>query len=157
MPTIEIHEPLTHDSLRRLTDAVVDADDAMLTVFIDSAGGPVSTALALRVLFRVSRIPIRTVCTGVAVGGAALLLASGSAGRRCLLPKAQVSLGRPGGPDDKERRIDDAVLDDPMFFHELAAATRADRAALEALGDGRWLSAHQAVELGFADSVVEAP
>jgi ATP-dependent protease ClpP protease subunit len=70
-----------------------------------------------------------------------------------IAPGARVSLGRPSGEGAKTITTDDVVLDDPMFFHELAQATGADRGALERLGDGRWLSAHEAVELGFADCV----
>jgi ATP-dependent Clp protease protease subunit len=149
---IELREPLTHEALNRVTDAILASHDEVVRLVIDSPGGPVSTALAFRTLLRTCAAPVVTVCAGEAVGGAALLLASGS--RRYMLAGARVSLGRPGGPDDKERAIDDAVLDDPLFFHELATATGADRAALEAIADGRWLSAHEAVELGFADRVV---
>jgi ATP-dependent Clp protease protease subunit len=152
VPVIDLCEPLTDAALRRIVDEVLEADGEV-TLRIDSPGGPTSTALALRVVLRTSSVPIRTVCVGEAVGGAALLLASGAAGRRVIAPGARVSLGRPSGEGAKTLTTDDVVLDDPMFFHELSQATGADRGALERLGDGRWLSAHEAVELGFADCV----
>ena len=153
--TIDLREPLTDATLRRVVEEVLAASPGEITLEIDSPGGPTSTSLALRVLLRTASAPIRTVCTGIAVGGAALILASGAAGRRCMARHARLSLGRPAERDSKVLTTDDVVLDDPMFFHELAAATGADRAALERLGDGRWLNAHEAMELGFADVITE--
>jgi ATP-dependent Clp protease protease subunit len=155
MTTIDLREPLTDATLRRVVEEVLAAPPGEITIEIDSPGGPTSTSLALRVLLRTASAPIRTLCTGVAVGGAALVLASGAAGRRAMAPRARLSLGRPADRDAKVLTTDDVVLDDPMFFHELASATGADRAALERIGDGRWLSAHEAVELGFADVVLD--
>ncbi len=152
MTTIELCEPITDLAMRRIVDELLAAGDE-ITLRIDSPGGPTSTSLALRVVLRTSLVPVRTVCVGEAVGGAALLLASGAVGKRLLERHARISLGRPAAPGSKTISTDDVVLDDPMFFHELASATGADRAALERLGDGRWLSAHEAIELGFADGI----
>jgi ATP-dependent Clp protease protease subunit len=153
MTTIELREPITDGALRRVVDELLAAEDEV-TLRIDSPGGPTSTSLALRMLLRTSLVAVHTLCVGEAVGGAALVLASGAVGRRALLDSARVSLGHPASADAKTISTDDVILDDPLFFHELAAATGADRDALERLGDGRWLSAHEAVELGFADHVL---
>src|ERR687886_460920 len=63
--------------------------------YINSPGGSVSSTLAIYDTMQFLECPIVTYCMGMAASGAAILLASGSKGRRHALPHAKVMIHQP--------------------------------------------------------------
>ncbi|MDH5721031.1 MAG: ATP-dependent Clp endopeptidase proteolytic subunit ClpP [Spirochaetia bacterium] len=66
-------------------------------VYINSPGGYISSGLAIYDTMQLIRPPIRTVCLGQAASVAALILASGTKGKRSALPNARILLHQPLG------------------------------------------------------------
>jgi len=60
--------------------------------YINSPGGVLTSALAIYDTMQYIKCPVSTVCIGSAASGAAVLLSTGSKGRRFSLPNAQIML-----------------------------------------------------------------
>ncbi len=68
---------------------------AAIKLGIDSAGGSLSSALAVRDVVRHISAPVVTLSTGSAVGPSCLILASARRGARWALPGAKIALSEP--------------------------------------------------------------
>lgn len=68
-----------------------------ISLYINSPGGAVDDTLALYDTMRFLSSPVATYCIGRAYSGAALLLCSGTSGRRFALPHAKVMIHQPYG------------------------------------------------------------
>ena len=60
--------------------------------YINSPGGVLTSALAIYDTMQYIKCPVSTVCIGAAASGAAVLLGTGTKGRRFSLPNAQIML-----------------------------------------------------------------
>lgn len=66
-----------------------------LTLYVNCDGGSASATLAVYDSIQYLRCPVATLCVGQARGGASLILAAGSAGRRAALPNAHMLVRQP--------------------------------------------------------------
>jgi len=66
-------------------------------LYINSPGGVVTSTLAIYDTMQYVNSDVSTICIGQAASGAALLLASGAAGKRFALPHSRVLLHQPAG------------------------------------------------------------
>jgi ATP-dependent Clp protease protease subunit len=71
--------------------------DKDVSLFINSPGGVVTAGLAIYDTMHYIRCDVSTICIGQAASAAALLLASGSAGKRYALPNSRVLIHQPHG------------------------------------------------------------
>jgi ATP-dependent Clp protease, protease subunit len=65
--------------------------------YINSPGGSITAGLAIYDAMQVIRPPVRTYCIGQCCSMGALLLASGSKGKRMALPNSRVMIHQPSG------------------------------------------------------------
>jgi ATP-dependent Clp protease protease subunit len=65
--------------------------------YINSPGGSVTATLAMLDTINYVRPDVSTVCVGIAASGAAILLSSGTKGKRYALPNAEVMIHQPWG------------------------------------------------------------
>jgi len=70
-------------------------DDIFL--YINSPGGSVTSGMAIYDTINYIKSDVRTICVGMAASMAAFLLASGTHGKRCCLPNAEVMIHQPLG------------------------------------------------------------
>lgn len=63
-----------------------------ISIYINSPGGVVSSALAMYDAMQHVRSDVSTVCVGMAASGAALLMAAGAKGKRYALPNSEIML-----------------------------------------------------------------
>jgi ATP-dependent Clp protease protease subunit len=68
-----------------------------VTIYINSPGGVVTSALAVLDTMRYIHCDVATLCLGQACSAASLLLCSGTKGKRYILPNARVMLHQPSG------------------------------------------------------------
>lgn len=71
--------------------------DKDISIYINSPGGVVTAALAMYDTMQYIKPDVSTICIGQAASAGALLLASGSAGKRYALPNARVLIHQPHG------------------------------------------------------------
>jgi ATP-dependent Clp protease protease subunit len=132
-----------------------------ITLHLNCPAADPRAALAVYDLMQSVRSAVRTLCLGVAVGGAALVLAGGVPGGRAALPNARISLHDPrqkltgtlGELDVQTREL----LRLRQQIHELVAKhtgqprERVERDAEREL----WLSAAEARVYGLIDEVLQ--
>ncbi len=71
--------------------------DREISVYINSPGGSVYAGLTIYDAMQYVRPEIQTMCVGIAVAMAALLLAGGTKGKRMSLPNAKILIHQPAG------------------------------------------------------------
>ncbi len=71
--------------------------DREISVYINSPGGSVYAGLTIYDAMQYVRPEIQTMCVGIAVAMAALLLAGGTKGKRMALPNAKILIHQPAG------------------------------------------------------------
>lgn len=88
--------PLDESNTEVIIASLLFLDDTMpghdIELRIDSPGGALGDVMAICDTIRDLKTPVSTVCTGRAVGGAALVLAAGKPGARRVYPRATVQL-----------------------------------------------------------------
>ena len=77
----------------------LDSEDSSkdISLYINSPGGSVTAGLAIYDTMQYLHSKVQTICMGQAASMAALLLASGSEGKRFMLPSARVMIHQPWG------------------------------------------------------------
>jgi len=71
--------------------------DKDIYVYINSPGGSVSSTIAIYDTIQYIRSDVSTICIGMAASGAALILASGTKGKRFALPNSRIMVHQPLG------------------------------------------------------------
>ena len=134
--------------------------DAPVTLYVNSATGPLDPALSLHGAMQLVSCPIATVCTGVAAGAAVLLVGAGAPGRRAALPHARfvVRLPAPTGQGDLAAAAEEVARTRQTLVELLAAATHHPEETVRSdLERGRFMTSRQAVEWGLIDEVLDQP
>ncbi len=65
--------------------------------YINSPGGSITSGMAIYDTMNYIKSDVRTICIGMAASMAAFLLASGTTGKRCSLPNAEIMIHQPLG------------------------------------------------------------
>ncbi len=68
-----------------------------ISLYINSPGGSVTSALAILDTMNHIKPEVSTVCVGIAASAGALLLSAGQKGKRLILPNAEVMIHQPWG------------------------------------------------------------
>lgn len=71
--------------------------DKDIYVYINSPGGSVTSTVAIYDTIQYIRSDVSTICVGMAASGAALILASGTNGKRFALPNSRIMVHQPLG------------------------------------------------------------
>lgn len=69
--------------------------EAELTIYVNCDGGTAESTLAVYDTMQFLRCPVATLCVGQARGGASMILATGTPGRRAALPNAHMLVRQP--------------------------------------------------------------
>lgn len=109
----DIYSRLLEDRIVFLTDEIndVSADiivaqliflegkdpDKDISMYINSPGGSVTSALAIYDTMNYIKCDVSTICTGLAASAAAFILSSGAKGKRFALPNSEVMIHQPLG------------------------------------------------------------
>lgn len=131
-----------------------------ISLYINSPGGSVDDTMAVYDTIQFVSSPIATFCIGRAQSGAALILASGTKGKRYTLPHAKVMLHQPwGGVSGQAADIQiqaEEILNAKKMINEiLAKHTGQDiKKIAEETERDRYLSAEQALGYGIIDEVL---
>ena len=135
--------------------------DKDISLYINSPGGVVYAGLAIYDAMQFVRPDVRTICYGVGMSMAALLLAGGAAGKRSALPNARILIHQPtGGFEGQATDIEiharetlaiRAKLDQIYAKHTGQTKKRVH----EDMERDRFFTAAEAAEYGLIDSVIE--
>jgi ATP-dependent Clp protease protease subunit len=132
-----------------------------IALYINSPGGSVSAGMAIYDTMQYIKPDVATYCVGQAASMAAVLLASGSKGKRTVLPNSRVLIHQPwlsglqGQQSDIEIHARDMFmmrdrLDEILAYHTGKSKEEVHRDTER----DRILSAKEAVEYGLVDRVM---
>jgi len=132
-----------------------------ISFYINSPGGVVSAGLAIYDTMQYIRSPVSTVCIGQAASMGSLLLCAGAKGKRYALPNARVMVHQPsGGAQGQATDIEIQAREilslrkrlNEIYVHHTGQPIEAIERKLER---DSYMSAHESMEFGIVDEVVE--
>lgn len=132
-----------------------------IMLYINSPGGTVYDALAIYDTMQYIKPDIQTIGIGVQASAAAILLSSGTKGKRSLLPHATVMIHQPrGGSEgvitDQEIRLKESLRVKKLMTEIMAKNTGHKLAKIHAdMERDYWMTATEAKKYGLVDSIIE--
>jgi ATP-dependent Clp protease, protease subunit len=136
--------------------------DRDIYMYINSPGGSVYDALAIYDTMKYVKSDIQTVGIGVQASAAAVLLSSGTKGKRYLLPNSTVMIHQPssgtrGKVTDQEIDLRESLrvkrlLEKIMSDNTGQTITRVNKD----LERDNWMTAEMAVKYGIADKIINS-
>ena len=141
----------------------LDAADAGkdINVYINSPGGSVYAGLGIYDTMQFIQSDVSTICTGMAASMAAVLLVSGTEGKRSALPHSRVMIHQPlGGAQGQASDIEITAREIQKLKKELytiiAEHSHTDYDKVWADSDrDYWMTAEEAREYGMIDNVLK--
>ncbi|MGV9006533.1 MAG: ATP-dependent Clp protease proteolytic subunit [Brevundimonas sp.] len=132
-----------------------------ISMYINSPGGQVTSALAIYDTMQYIKSPVSTVCMGMAASAGSLILTAGAPGQRIALPNARVMVHQPSGgfrgqASDIVRHAEDIVetkkrLNEIYVHHTGRTYEEVERT----LDRDHFMDAKQAKDWGIIDHVYE--
>ena len=136
--------------------------DKDISLYINSPGGSVSAGLAIYDTMQYIKPDVQTVCLGQAASAAAILLASGTKGKRLMLPNARVLIHQPaidqgfGKATEIEIQAKEMLRMREWLEETLAKHTGQDVEKIRRdIEVDTFLTAPEAKEYGIVDEVLE--
>jgi len=136
--------------------------DANISIYINSPGGVITSGMAIYDTMQFVGCPVATYCLGQAASMAAVLLAAGTKGRRCVLPNSRLMIHQPHGgargtATDISIQADEILrmrqrLNEILAHHTGQTVQRIE----EDVDRDRFMSAAEAVAYGLADQIIES-
>ena len=131
-----------------------------IQLYINSPGGEVTAGLAIYDTMKYIKSDVSTICVGMAASMGAVLLASGTKGKRFALPNADIMIHQPSGgaqgmASDIEITAKKIIETKKQLNKILAEATGQSLKVIERDTDrDRWLNAEEAMKYGLVDHVI---
>ncbi|WP_339872729.1 ATP-dependent Clp protease proteolytic subunit [Brevundimonas sp.] len=132
-----------------------------ISMYINSPGGQVTSALAIYDTMQYIKSPVSTVCMGMAASAGSLILTAGEPGQRIALPNARVMVHQPSGgfrgqASDIVRHAEDIVETkkrlNEIYVHHTG---RTYEEVEKTLDRDHFMDAKQAKDWGIIDHVYE--
>jgi ATP-dependent Clp protease, protease subunit len=132
-----------------------------ISLYVNSPGGSAYAGMAIYDAMQHVRPDVRTVCCGIGMSAAALILTGGAGGKRFALPHAKMmihqgSAGFRGAPSDIQIAARE-IAETTRQMAELIAR-HSDRTVTQVMDDidrDRFMTPAEAVEYGLIDAVLE--
>jgi ATP-dependent Clp protease protease subunit len=136
--------------------------DRDISLYINSPGGVAHAGMAIYDAIQYVKPDVRTICYGIGMSAAAMILAGGAAGKRFALPHARVmihqgSAGFRGTPADIQ--IAAKEIEETTRLMAEAIARHSGRELDQVLRDidrDYFMAPEEAIEYGLIDSVIES-
>ena len=156
----EIDDQVANLVVGQLLHLESDDPDKDISLYINSPGGVVYSGLAIYDTMQFIRPDVQTICFGVAMSMASLLLAGGAPGKRYALPNCRILIHQPSGGFQGQ------ASDIEIHAREtIALRRRVDEIYAQHTGQpveqvhedmerDRYLTADQAAEYGLVDRVI---
>ena len=136
--------------------------DKDISLYINSPGGSVYDGLAIYDTMQYVNCDIRTICIGMAASMGQFLLCAGAPGKRLSLPHSRILMHQPSIGGMQGQASDIAIQAEQIIYTKKTLAERIafhtgqplERIELDSDRD-RWFTAHEALEYGFIDAVIE--
>jgi len=158
----EISPPVAGVLIMRLLELHAKAQNRDIHLYINSPGGAVDDTLAIYDTMQFLECDVATYCVGQAASGAAIILSSGTKGKRFALPHSKIMIHQPwGGVTGQAADIQiqaEEILKTKRTLNEiLAEHTERTVEQIESETErDRYLTPAEAKEYGIVDEIVTA-
>lgn len=140
-----------------------DDPRADINLYVNSPGGSVSAGLAVYDTMQFIRPEVATYCVGMAASMGAVLLAGGAPKKRFILPNSRVLIHQPlirgvltGPATELDIEAKEILRLRTRLYEIIAKHTGQSTETIERDCDrNKWLEAHEAVEYGCVDEILE--
>ncbi len=155
-----IDDKVSNSVIAQLLFLEADDPDKDIYIYINSPGGSVTAALAMYDTIQYIKPKISTICMGLGASAAALLLASGSSGKRYSLPNSRIMIHQPlggaqGQATDIEIQAKEILHLKDVINNILADHTGQPLEKIEKdVERDYFMSAEEAKEYGIIDEVI---
>jgi ATP-dependent Clp protease protease subunit len=129
-------------------------------LYINSPGGLAYAGMAIYDVMQHVRPEVSTICVGMGMSAAAMILCGGAAGKRLALPSAKImihqgSAGTRGAPRDMEIHLREVMATTQRMARIIAHHTGRPLEQVERdIDRDYFLTAHEALEYGLIDDVL---
>jgi ATP-dependent Clp protease protease subunit len=156
----QVHDGMANTVIAQMLFLESEDPDKDINVYINSPGGSVTAGLAIYDTMQYIKPAVTTICMGQATSMAALLLASGTKGKRYALPHARVMIHQPlGGVQGQATDIDiqaKEILKIKIIVHEILAKHTGqdmERIRLDTERDF-FMDSEEALRYGVIDKII---
>jgi ATP-dependent Clp protease, protease subunit len=157
----EVDDDLANLITAQLLFLEAEDPDRDVSLYINSPGGVAYAGMAIYDTMQLVRPDVRTICVGMAMSAAAMILCGGAAGKRAALPNSKVmihqgSAGFRGTPADIQIHAQE-VLATTRQMAEIIAR-HSGRSLDEVMRDidrDRFMTPDEAIGYGLVDEIVE--
>ena len=156
----EIHPNTGGALIMRLLELQAKSTDRDIHMYINSPGGSVDDTLAVYDTLQFLTCDVQTYCVGQAASGAAIILASGTKGKRFALPHSKIMIHQPWGgvtgqATDIQIQAEEILKAKRMLNQLLAKHTGRTVEQIEQETErDRYLTPQEAVEYGIVDEIL---
>ena len=132
-----------------------------ISIYINSPGGVVTSALSILDTMRYIKCDVSTLCIGQACSAGSLLLCSGTKGKRFVLPNARVMIHQPSGGAQGQATDIEIQAREILNIRERLNKIYSENTGQDievinnAMERDRFMSAEEAVEFGLVDKIVK--
>jgi ATP-dependent Clp protease protease subunit len=137
-----------------------DDPDKDISLYVNSPGGSAYAGMAIYDTVQYVKPDVRTICVGMAMSAAAMILCGGAAGKRSALPNAKVmihqgSAGFRGAPSDIEIHARE-VLSTTHRMAEIIArhSSREVEQVMRDIDRDRFMTPAEALDYGLIDEII---
>ena len=158
--TGEVNDHMADLVVAQLLFLEAENPDKDIQIYINSPGGAVSSGLAIYDTMQYIKPDISTICIGMAASMGAVLLASGTKGKRYALPNADIMIHQPlGGASGQAEDIRiqaEKVLKVREVLNNILSEKTGQKLSKIAKDTDRdfYMSAQEAKEYGIIDEVI---
>ena len=134
--------------------------DKEIQLYINSPGGVAYAGMAIYDVMQHVRPPVSTICVGMGMSAAAMLLCAGAAGKRLALPSSKImihqgSAGSQGAPTDMEIQLREILATTKRMAQIIAFHSGQPLEKVEQdLDRDYFMTAAEAQEYGLIDEVI---
>jgi len=157
----EVEDNIANVITAQLLFLEAEDPDAEISLYINSPGGSAYAGMAIYDAMQYVKPDVRTICTGMGMSAAAMILGGGAAGKRFVLPNAKVmihqgSAGARGTPSDIQIAAFEIVEMRQRMAEIIARHSgRPLEQVLDDIDRDRFMSPREAVEYGLVDGILE--
>ena len=156
----EVEEEIANVIVAQLLLLEADDPDADVSLYVNSPGGSAYAGMAIYDAMQHIRPDVRTICFGMGMSAAAMIVAGGAPGKRFALPNAKLmihqgSAGYRGTPADIDIAAREVLSTTRQMAEILARHTGRDvDRVLEDIDRDRFMTPEEAVSYGLVDDVL---
>jgi ATP-dependent Clp protease, protease subunit len=158
----EIDDDIANIVVAQLLFLAAEDPEADINLYVNSPGGSVYAGLAIYDAMQHVAPDVKTICFGIGMSAAAMIVAGGAAGKRLALPNAKLmihqgSAGFRGAPTDVQIAAREVAATTRQMAEIIARHSGRDESqVLQDIDRDRFMTPEEAVAYGLIDGVLHA-